>query len=250
MTYVPFQEPQSGDPRVITRQVWTELRRIETAFRQSGGDSGLEARVEALEAQVAALDGRVSTNEANITVLDGRVSTNEANITALDGRVSTNEADIAALQAAVTFLYDGTHAFGYQSTRYRWTPPNSPTAAARISFDTVELLSNVTSPDAYSFSPQYEGDFTIFVRLNFEADSSGDEWRIQGFDNGVGIGPVFEFKPDEIGGGVYAQFFFQTASHFHVGDVVDLRLWPKDSGKRGYIEDFTYQMVGLGIEVP
>ena len=150
----------------------------------------------------------------------------------------------------VTFILDGTHAFGYEDTRYRHAPATSPSNPnTRLSFSNTSVLSNVTHPDSYSFSPQYEGDFTIFAYLNFEADSSGDEWYIQGFRNGSGIGDPFFFKPDEVGGGTYVQFFLQHVDHFEIGDVVDLRLWPDDSGKGGFVESFTYQMVGLGIDV-
>lgn len=158
---------------------------------------------------------------------------------------------IANLEQDVLRLYDGTHAYGESSARYRWTPSNNPSNGnTRISFDTVLAQSNMDHPDDYTFSPQFEGDFAIFAYLNFEADSSGDEWRMQAYDNGGAIGRRFNFKPDEIGGGVFAQFFLQTAGFFQAGDAIDLRLWPKDSGKRGWIESFSYQMVGLGLVDP
>lgn len=169
---------------------------------------------------------------------------------ALEARVEALEAHQSIQDVVLNFLLDGTHAFGFQSVRYRHSPSNSPNNSARVSFDTVTALSNITHPNSFSFSPSYEGDFTVFVRLNFEADSSGDEWRLQAYQNGSPIGRTFEFKPDEIGGGVFADFFLQAAGYFNVGDDIDIRLWPKDSGKRGYIESFTYQMVGLGLVDP
>ena len=227
----------------------------EVDISQNTSDIGaLTTRVTNIEAEQITQNGRLDSIETEQVTQNGRLDaieveqiTQNNRLTSLESRMDTAENQISNLIDAIYFILDGTHAFGYVSSRYRWSPPSNSGNGSRLSFDSTAALSNITQPNNFSFSPQYEGDFHILVTLRFAPDSSGDEWNIQGFDNGTPIGSVFEFKPDEVSGGEQAMFTFQTAGYFHIGDVVDLRLWPNDSGKAGWIEGYTYQITGLGL---
>ena len=273
---VGFTAPQNG---VVDVRLWPQVATDQGTIRQYTYSlvgvaveppeplpgSELEQRVTDLENQMAVIGPMVQAHETEINALQSDVAAIQAEqitqnnrLTAIEaeqvvqnGRLDSLEYNQGEIVDAINFLLDGTHAYGYSTTRYRHAPANNGNNTnTRLTFDTTTALSNVDQAGDYGFMPQYEGDYHIIVHLNFEADSSGDEWRMQAYDGSTPLGDVFEFKPDEVGGGTFAQFTLQTAGLFQVGDVIDLRLWPKDSGKGGWIESYSYQFTGMGLIDP
>lgn len=231
---------------------------IQTKPAEELPGSDHEQRITNLENQMALIVPQLNTHTSQITTLQAEQVTQDSRLDAIEAeqdiqnnRLDATEHNQGEIVDAINFLLDGTHAFGYVETRYRHSPANNGNNTnTRITFDTTTTLSNVSQVGNYGFTPQYEGDYHIIAHLNFEADSSGDEWRMRAYNNNVPFGDEFRFKPDEVGGGVFALFTLQTAGHFVPGDVIDLRLWPKDSGKRGWIESYSYQFTGLGLIDP
>ena len=207
--------------------------------------------VQAHETEINALQTDVAAIQAEQIIQNGRLDAIEAEQITQNGRLDSLEYNQGEIIDALNWLADGTHAHGRVDARYRHAPANNGNNTnTRLTFDVTDALSNVTQVSNYGFTPQYEGDYHILVTIRFAPDSSGDEWRIQGYQNGSALGDTFEFKPDEVSGGTQVLFTFQAAGYFNVGDVIDVRLWPKDSGKGGWLEDYSYQFEGLGLIDP
>lgn len=217
---------------------------IQTQPAEELPGSDHEQRITDLENQMAIIAPMVQAHETEINAIQVEQVTQ-------NNRLDTLESNMSEVVDAINFILDGTHAFGDVVTRYRHAPSTNPNNTnTRLTFDTTRALSNVTQVSDYGFTPLYEGDYIIVVTIRFAPDSSGDEWNLRFYDNGSPLGDTFSFKPDEVSGGEQVLFTFQGAGLFHVGDVIEVRMWPNSSGKGGWIEDFTYQFTGLGLIDP
>ena len=237
--YTPFQEPFTNDVSVLSRRTWEELRRIGVSVNQLARGGTPEIPPELLE-----LEQRVTDNENDIAQLQITVQAHET-------RLNNLEYNMQEVVDVINFLLDGTHAQGRVASRYRHAPSTNPTNTnTRLTFDTTDSLSLMTQVGDYGFTPLYEGDYFILATLRFAPDSSGDEWNLRFYENGSPIGDTFTFKPDEVSGGEQVMMTFQGAGLFQVGDTIDTRLWPNSSGKGGWVETYTYSMIGLGLIDP
>ena len=273
---VAFTAPQNG---VVDVRLWPQVATDQGTIRQYTYSlvgvaveppdplpgSELEQRVTDLENQMAIIAPMVQAHETEINALqsdvaaiqaeqitqNNRLDAIEAEQIVQNGRLDSLEYNQGEIVDAINFLLDGTHAFGTLAGSYRHAPANSGSNPnTRLTFDTTTALSQVTQVGNYAFAPQYEGDYHVLVTIRFQPDSSGDEWWIQGYNNGSPIGSPFWFKPDEVSGGEQVLFTFQFGGYFDVGDAIEVRMWPDDSGKGGQMHSYGYQFLGLGLIDP
>ena len=243
--------PQVGTDQGTIRQYTYSLVGVAVTPPESLPGSDLEQRVTNLENQMAVIAPMVQAHETEINDLQTRMTAVEAEQIVQNGRLDTLEYNQGEIVDAINFLLDGTYAFGTLVGSYRHAPANSGSNPnTRLTFDTTTALSQVTQVSNYGFSPLYEGDYHVFVTIRFQPDSSGDEWWIQGYNDGTPIGSPFWFKPDEVSGGEQVLFTFQFGGYFDVGDVIEVRMWPDSSGKGGQMHIYGYHFRGLGLIDP
>lgn len=179
-----------------------------------------------------------------------RINDTEQNITDLQAQVAALESRVWDLETIQQILVDGVYGFGYINANTLWSPGvNTPVDATRLPINNISIISNVTNPNLYSLAPQFSADYFVDIRIGFNLTAAQNNriWNIAIFENGIQLGPGFDFNTRD-----YSDLFLtgHLGQHLDQGDLLDVRLWPDDSSSSLTIYDFTYSLTFAGLDDP
>ncbi len=141
-------------------------------------------------------------------------------------------------------LVDGVYGAG-QTRDLVWNPGvSTPTEAARISVEEYTVVSNV-SAQQFTIQPLFAADYFIDLSLTFTGDQNNRDWTVGIFVNGVQGGDGFTFNTRD---DPKIHITGSYGVHLDPTDVVDLRLWSTNAGSTGTINNYTFNLILLGLD--